>query len=95
MHKLHEEVDLLWVTWFHSQHEGLGCIKSDSYIARIVCEELPRYRFLIRSMVGNGMHTSFWQDRWLLNTTLEDTFAALFSHCMRPHVSVAAALTAP
>lgn len=98
VHKLHEEVDLLWIRWFQSQNiEELDCLKPDSYISRIMCEELPWYRSLTRSLVGNGTHTSFWKDRWLLNTTLvlEDTFPALYSHCTRQHISVAAALTTP
>nr|CAB3449123.1 unnamed protein product [Digitaria exilis] len=54
----------------------------DSYISRVVREELPRYRAITKCTVGNGITTSFWHDSWLLETTLADTFPALKSHLL-------------
>lgn len=45
--------------------------------------------------LGNGKITSFWHDRWLLGTSLADTFPALYSHCTTPHLSVSASLAVP
>ena len=45
--------------------------------------------------MGNGRHTSFWHDKWLLNTTIAETFPALFSHCTHPNLTVQAAFHAP
>jgi hypothetical protein len=55
-------------------------------------EELPRYRSITTVTLGDDANTSFWQDKWLLDTTIRDTFPALFSHCTRPEISVRDAL---
>lgn len=89
VHKLHEPTALPWKTWFLSQHEhALGQVEPDSYMARIVHEKLPIYRALTTFRLGDGKSTSFWHDKWILNTTLAETFPALFSHCIRPHLTV-------
>nr|CAB3446635.1 unnamed protein product [Digitaria exilis] len=64
----------------------LGHIKTDSYLARIVHEELPL-------RVGNGKDTAFWHDYWLLSASLADSFPALYSHCTNLEVSVHHALS--
>lgn len=94
--KLHEPGHLPWKTWFTSQHpDGLGNLNPDSYIARLVLEELPRFRALTLVKVGDGEHTSFWHDRWLLNSTFAQTFPVLYSHCINPDATVATELTSP
>lgn len=55
VHKIHESDSLPWKNWFLSQHPGdLGHQDADSFIARIVSEELPRYRAVTMVRVGNG-----------------------------------------
>lgn len=93
VHKLHEHQSWPWKTWFLSQHpQGLGNHGADSFIARLVLEELPRYRRLTRVLVGNGEMTSFWHDCWMFNTPLAQTFPALYSHSTKPNILVSTAV---
>lgn len=93
LHKLHDPELLPWKTWFLNHASGaLSGHQGDSYIGRIIQEELPLYRALTIVVVGDGRTTSFWSDRWMLNTTLAETYPALFSHCILPHCSVHDAL---
>jgi hypothetical protein len=43
--------------------------------------ELSCFRHLTAIRVGNGESTSFWHDRWLLNSPLTEVFPAPYSHC--------------
>ena len=96
VHKLHEPNTLPWKRWFfsHSSLDDLGG-HDLSYLSKLIASELPRYRALTSVRVGNGRHTSFWHDKWLLNTTIAETFPALFSHCTHPNLTVQAAFHAP
>jgi len=92
VHKLHVPGLLPWKTWFLS-HAGLHLTGSpSSYLSALVREELPRYRSLTTVLLGDGNHTSFWHDRWILNTSLAKTFPALFSHCVSDIGSVSSVL---
>ena len=62
------------------------------YLAKLITSELPRYRSLTKVQVGDSAHASFWHDRWLLDTTLADSFPALHSHCLDDFVSVQSVL---
>lgn len=93
IHKLHDPQDLPWKSWFLSQHgPELGKIDPDSYIARLVVEELPRYRLISRVIISDGKMTSFWHDKWLSHNTLAEMLPALYSHSVRPEILVADAL---
>ena len=76
VHKLHDPSPLPWKNWLLNQ---LGAT-DDSFLRTLVLAELPRYRSLTMVSVGNGQHTSFWQDKWIFGTTLAQAFPALFSH---------------
>ncbi|KAF8680649.1 hypothetical protein HU200_045679 [Digitaria exilis] len=94
VHKLLTPSALSWQAWFSRNHPGaLGETTPDTYLARIVCEELPRYRELTSVRVGNGETTSFWHNRWLLDTCLAIALPALYSHCTRPHALVCSVLS--
>lgn len=96
LQKLHYHSVLPWKEWFNAQHlGGLGDCRSDSYIANIVQAELRHFRDLTSVRLGDGRHTSFWHDWWLLNTTLAATFPALYSHCVMDQASVRSVLTRP
>jgi len=82
VHKLHEPNSLPWKMWFLSYAGPDSSGMPDSYLSRLVQEELPRYRSLTTVLLGDGASTSFWHDHWLLNTTVAETFPALFSHCI-------------
>jgi hypothetical protein len=60
---------------------------------KIVAECLPLYRAITRVSIGDGSSTAFWKDKWLPGPCLADRFPALFSHCLRPNISVAAAVS--
>ena len=62
---------------------------SDSYLGQLVRAKLPRFQSITVVMVGDGTQTSFWHDCWLLGDTLASAFPALYSHCIRPGMSVA------
>ncbi|CAO2039804.1 unnamed protein product [Urochloa humidicola] len=87
IHKLHDASPLPWKEWFNGHLSD-----ANSFLGRIVDTELPRYRSLTAVQIGNGRHTSFWHDRWLLSTTLAETFPALFSHSTCPEITVQAAM---
>lgn len=61
---------------------------SYSYIWRIISDELDTYRSITYVNVNNGASTSFWLDHWLPDGPLRSTHEALFSHTLRPNVSV-------
>ena len=75
-----------WKRWFLYHSSDLV---SDSYLGRLVRSELPRFRSITVVKVGDGSQTSFWHDCWLLGGTLASAFPALYSHCIRPGVTVA------
>lgn len=95
VHKLHDSFVLPWKTWFLQRHNVLTAAEDDSFIARILREELPRYRSIMKLTLGNGMTTSFWQDVWLLDATLAEAFLAVHSHSVCPNISVHTALSSP
>lgn len=96
VHKIHDPSELPWKNWYFRQagHE-LGSAPAESFLARLIHEELPRYRALTVVAVGDGRTTAFWLDQWLFDDTLAEVFPALFSHCLRPNISVKGALRGP
>jgi len=88
VHKLHEADHLPWKTWFIS-HAGANFLNApDSYLAKLVLTELPRYRSLTKVQLGDGTSVSFWHDKWLTDTTIACMFPALHSHNVDDAVSV-------
>ena len=79
----------LLMKFVHKLHESNS---SGSYLASLVNDELQRYRSVTSVMIGDGKHTSFWHDRWLTESSLADTFPALFSHCVHDKGTVSAIL---
>ena len=80
VHKLHEPSSLPWKNWYLNHTSSMD----DSFLCRLILAELPRYRSLTSVQIGNGQHTSFWRDKWILSTTLAQAFPALFSHYTIP-----------
>ncbi|CAM0947028.1 unnamed protein product [Alopecurus aequalis] len=91
VHKLHQNEDLPWKAWYRSQSgRDLGDVSSHpSFIDSIVAHWLPLYRSITRCSVHDGEHVSFWLDNWLPGAALYILYPALFSHCIRPNISVA------
>jgi hypothetical protein len=42
-----------------------------------------------RFQLGNGQNVSFWEDRWLGNSTLKELYPSLFAITSKKHISVA------
>jgi hypothetical protein len=42
-----------------------------------------------RFQLGNGQNISFWEDRWLGNSTLKELYPSLFAITSKKHISVA------
>ena len=53
---------------------------------------LPVLRIGTSIQIGSGAATLFWLDRWAGPCPFAERFVALFSICVRPQISVAAAL---
>jgi hypothetical protein len=51
------------------------------------------YRDLTVVKIGSRCHTSFWMDSWIGNKPLSIQVLALFSHVLRPHMTVAESFT--
>ena len=94
-HRLHDHSSLPWKDWFLSQNSHVLSGPQDTYLCSLLSSELSRYRSITTVTVGNGELTSFWHDRWLLNSPLAATFPVLFSHCTHPEISVHHALRTP
>lgn len=61
---------------------------STSYLWKIINDGLSSYRDITFVDVRDGTSTSFWHDRWLEDDPLSLSHPALFSHSLRPNVSV-------
>jgi hypothetical protein len=61
---------------------------TNSYLWKIINDELTTYRSLTYVNVCDGASTSFWFDHWLPDGPLSLSNAALFSHTTRPNISV-------
>lgn len=49
---------------------------------------MPAYRSISYVKVGDGSETSFWEDQWMIDTTLAAKFPALHTHFMGGDMSV-------
>ena len=94
VHKLHEPGQFPRKTWFVSHAGSNFSGASRSYLDTLVADELPRYRSVTADQIGDGARTSFWHDHRLLDTTLAETFPALFSHCVRATATIHSLLEA-
>ena len=58
------------------------------YLWRIINDELNTFRSITYVNIRDGSSTSFWFDHWLPDSPICSSHAALFSHTIRPNVSV-------
>jgi hypothetical protein len=88
IHKLHENDPLPWKCWFisHAGNDFSG--NPDSYLPKLVLVELPRYRSLTKVQIDDSARVSFQHDRWLLGTSLAESFPALYSHHTNDTITV-------
>ncbi|PNT64649.1 hypothetical protein BRADI_4g30882v3 [Brachypodium distachyon] len=74
-------------------HRDLGDSHTlDSTIWKEISAGLEFFRSISKVEIGNGLSTAFWLDFWIGDSTLASRFPALFSHSLRPNISVASAL---
>jgi len=59
-----------------------------SYLWRIINDGLNTFRSITYVNIRDGSSTSFWFDHWLPDGPICSSHAALFSHTIRPNVSV-------
>ena len=62
--------------------------QANDYLWQINNDEMNTFRKLTYVKVNNGAATSFWLDHWAPSGPLFTTYSALFSHAMKPNVSV-------
>jgi hypothetical protein len=88
--KLFSSADAPWKSWVLSDTTTNDTLWTggNSFIWKIVNDELTTYRSLTAVQLHNGASTSFWFDHWLPNGPLFASHAALFSHTLRPNISV-------
>jgi hypothetical protein len=91
IHKLHQPDSLPWKDWFrnHFAQDFGDALASPYFLDKIVADCLPLYRSITRVALADGSSTAFWKDKWLPGPCLAERFPALFTHCLRPNVSVA------
>jgi hypothetical protein len=88
--KLFSNEDAPWKNWIMRDATlfDASATGSNSYLWKIINDELSAYRSITTVMVRNGASTSFWFDDWLPDGPLNLSHAALFSHTMWPNSSV-------
>jgi len=59
-----------------------------SYLWKIIIDELNTFHSITYVRVHSGSATSFWFDHWLPDGLLCSSHPALFSHTTRPNISV-------
>jgi hypothetical protein len=89
--KIFSAGDAPWKSWLLSTTSPFDASSTnggDSFLWKIVNQELSTYRSLTYVNVHNGASTAFWLDHWLPEGPLYLSRPALFSHTTRPNVSV-------
>lgn len=61
---------------------------SPSYLWKIISDELSTYRDITFVDIRDGSSTSFWHDGCISDDPLALSHPALFSHSLRPNMSV-------
>lgn len=66
MHKLLGPDTLPWKSWFwRLASSDLGASVPDTFMSRIIHEELPRFRQVTNVKLSDDKSTSFWLDTWV------------------------------
>lgn len=95
-HKLFHHESTPWTRWLDVSGPSHGhMVVGDSFLRRVISENMQTYRSLTKVHVHDGCSTLFWFDDWTDDGPLCLALPVLFSHTTKPHVSVAAALATP
>ncbi|RCV09651.1 hypothetical protein SETIT_2G046300v2 [Setaria italica] len=93
--KIHDVIT--WQQWFqstygpHGHHDLGGPHHLDTPTWKVFLSILPTFRKHTSVIIGDGSFTSFWSDHLIGSAPLELTIQALFSHALRPNISVRSA----
>lgn len=96
--KVHSPGSAPWEQRFSASYgwspfRNLGDVNSDSTVWKDIASGLDFLRSISKVTVGNGESTAFWLDLWIGQETLASRFPALFSHSLRPNISVSSAIS--
>jgi hypothetical protein len=91
LHRLHSAPDTPWARWTWRSLEGpaiAGKKMIDGLHWASVIKLMPVYHAISTIAIGDGQHTCFWTDDRLGGGTLQSRFPAIYSHVVKPDVSV-------
>jgi hypothetical protein len=90
INKLFSAEPVAWKEWLLRDTTGFDAPVSDShsFLWKIINDELNAYRSITYVQIRDGSSTSFWFDHWLPSGPICTSHAALFSHTVRPNLSV-------
>jgi len=89
LHKLYSNEPSAWAQWVRSR-ACLASLKGDLHGEhwQVLRSILPLYQTISTVQIGHGRDTSFWNDVWIGDDALADSFPMLFSHSNQKDVSV-------
>ncbi|PNT75821.1 hypothetical protein BRADI_1g38490v3 [Brachypodium distachyon] len=80
----------LWIKQAYLLRKDLGdTIPTGSRAWRQIEKLISLYQECTTVIIGNGENVSFWKDKWTSNGPFYIHFSALYSHALRPNISVA------
>jgi hypothetical protein len=92
VHRLHVEPNSPWARWVRAAHlndKDLGDRATNHTRAWLqINGMIDIYRNTTCVQIGDGKCTSLWKDKWTTKGPLCFQFPALFSHAIRPNISV-------
>jgi hypothetical protein len=93
VHRFLLEPNSPWANWVraaHLQDKDFGDVSANHSRAwKQINRLIYKYRDTTCVQLGDGKGTSLWKDKWTTNGPLGIQFPALFSHAIRPNISVA------
>jgi hypothetical protein len=93
LHRLHSAPDTPWASWTWRSLEGQA-IAGKKMIAGLhwasLIKLMPVYHAISTIAIGDGQHTCFWTDDRLGGGTLQLRFPTIYSHVVKPDMSVTA-----
>lgn len=89
LHRLHCTETSAWSLWVRGR-ASIASLKGDIHGGHwdALRSLLPLYRTITSVNLGDGTACSFWNDVWLADDALADTYPALFSHCTNQDATV-------
>jgi hypothetical protein len=89
IHRLHNPDGSSWATWARervSLHDLSGAVHGQHWSS--LRDLLPAYRKISRVILGDGRSSDFWEDVWLDDKALSESYPALHSHVADKNTSI-------